>query len=338
MSKILIISDAWVPQINGVVTTLSNIYDQGKQNKDTVTIVHPGTFGFTVKNDYPNLSFFHVKVDLIKNFIFNNFDHIHIATPETCLGYQFLRACRKFHVPFTCAYHTKFPEFLDANYHIPTAIGWRWISHVLKDADNIITTTTSMVEELKGKISNTNITPWTRGVNRDVFKVGDRCNNIRKICGSPIIISVGRISTEKGLEDFCKVTLGERATKIIIGDGPDKPWLEKKYPDVMFIGYQTADQLVKWYQSADCFVFTSKKDTFGAVMLEAMACGTPIAAYPVTGPIDIIKNGMNGWLDNDIGVAIQKCLDIDRKKVYNESIQFSWAECYQQFKNALVKR
>ena len=99
MSKILIISDAWVPQINGVVTTLSNIYDQGKQNKDTVTIVHPGTFGFTVKNDYPNLSFFNVKVDLIKNFIFNNFDHIHIATPETCLGYQFLRSCRKFHVP-----------------------------------------------------------------------------------------------------------------------------------------------------------------------------------------------------------------------------------------------
>lgn len=336
MAKILIVSDAWIPQTNGVVTTLQGICKEAHSQGDIVTVVHPGTFGITLSRPYPNVSLFYIPSAKLKKYITQDFDYIHIATPETCLGYLFLQVCKQYQIKYTCAYHTKFPEFLKMNYNFPLPLGWSWVRHVLKNSHNIITTTPSMVKELENQISNKLICPWVRGVDHTVFTPGDRNNPIRKICGYPIVITVARISPEKGLEDFCKSKLGERATKIIIGDGPDKTMLQKKYPDVTFVGYQSGQELIQWYQAADCFVFTSKKDTLGAVMLEAMACGTPIAAYPVTGPKDIIINGINGYVADSLTTAIEKCLDIDRQTVYNTSIQFSWSECYKQFKNLLI--
>ena len=338
MARILIVSDAWHPQTNGVVTTLANICVQAKSQNDTVTLIHPGTFGKKIVKSYPNLSIYHIPEYQILSYLDEEYDHVHIATPETCLGSHFVKTCNKYKLNYTTAYHTKFPEFLQANYFLPTMFGWAWINYVLKNSMNIITTTPSMVNELQQKIQNQKIIPWIRGVDHVKFQQKVDLDNVRKMCGHPIVITVGRISPEKSIEDFCKCQFGERQTKIVIGDGPDKDYLAKKYSDVIFVGYQKHEELIQWYQAADCFVFTSKKDTLGAVMLEAMACGTPVAAYPVTGPIDIIKNGVNGWTADDLEFAVKKCLDIDRNSVYNESLKFSWAESYVQFKNALTKK
>lgn len=332
--KILLVTDAWHPQINGVVTTLSNLVKQAKLNGDKIHVYHPGR----CKIRFPLPFYPEIKVGLANPFHVRKllkkqkWDHIHIATPEGSLGITFARTCRRLNIPFSTSCHTKFPEFINARFpFISVDIGWKWMKHVYRDSTHILTTTETMKKELTNHGFKQKIYSWSRGVDRTIFKP-NADNTSSKI---KTLLYVGRISHEKNIEDFCKLDI-QNTTKIAVGDGPQLKELKKRYPDVLFVGYKHGKELAKYYASADVFVFPSKSDTFGVVILEAMACGTPTAAYPVTGPIDIIRNGVNGYIRDNLYDSVKHCLTIDRKRVIMESEKWSWETCYQQFTKILL--
>lgn len=336
MSKILLITDAWHPQVNGVVTTLSNLVEQAKKNGDTVYVYHPKrcTIRFPLWF-YPEIEIgipnpLHIRKLLKKQ----KWDHIHIATPEGSLGMSFSRVCRRLNVPFSTSCHTKFPEFINAKWSlVSTDLGWKWMKYLYKGTSIILTTTDSMVQELRDKGFTQNIQPWSRGVDRSIFYPETKDVLQRtKIT----ILCVSRVSAEKGLDDFCSINM-PNAHKILVGDGPYLDTLKKKYSDVTFAGMKRGDELADYYRKATVFVFPSKTDTFGVVNIEALACGTPVAAYPVTGPKDIIEEGINGYMSENLSEAIRKCIYLDRELVYNSSIKWSWENCYKQFSEILLK-
>ena len=336
MSKILLITDAWHPQVNGVVTTLSNLVDQAKKNGDIIHVYHPRRCAVRFPlPSYPEIEIgipnIWVVYKLIKR---QKWDHIHIATPEGPLGMTFATVCRWAKMPFSTSCHTKFPEFVNAKWPwIKTAWGWQWMKHIYRGSTRILTTTASMVAELKGHGFTQDIFARTRGVNREIFNPDNRTE---MICGKPVLVCVSRISYEKNLDAFCSL-IYDNATKIVVGDGPYLKELKSKYPDVIFVGKKSGKDLADYYRQADVFVFPSVADTFGVVNIEALACGTPVAAYPVTGPIDIIEQGINGYLDNNLVTAIDKCLALDRSVVHQSSLKWTWENCYTQFKFILMK-
>jgi glycosyltransferase involved in cell wall biosynthesis len=334
MSKILLITDAWHPQVNGVVTTLSNLVKQAREHGDIVYVYHPKRckirfslwFYPEIEIGIPNP--FQIRKLLKKQ----KWDHIHIATPEGTLGIAFSRTCRRLKIPFSTSCHTKFPEFINAKWNfISVELGWKWMKHVYNGTTTILTTTDSMVQELKDKGFTQDIQSWTRGVDRSIFypEEQDKNRNITLLC-------VSRVSPEKGLDDFCSIKI-PNAQKILVGDGPYLQTLKKKYPDVLCAGKKTGKELGDYYRKATVFVFPSKTDTFGVVNIEALACGTPVAAYPVTGPKDIIEEGVNGYLSDDLSEAVQKCLDLNRESVYISSKKWTWENCYKQFSDILLK-
>lgn len=336
MSKILLITDAWHPQTNGVVTTLSNLVDQARKNGDIIHVYHPGRCKIRFKLwFYPEIEIgipnpYQVR-KLLKR---QKWDHIHVATPEGTLGISFIRWCRKLNIPFSTSCHTKFPEFVNAKWSfIPVRLGWNWMLRIYKGSSIILTTTDSMVQELKDKGFTQDIRSWTRGVDRTIFYPEKRDPNT---VSNVTLLCVSRVSFEKGLDDFCSIDMSN-SQKILVGDGPYLEELKKKYPDVLFVGKKTGKELGDYYRRATVFVFPSKADTFGVVNIEALACGTPVAAYPVTGPKDIIEESVNGYLDENLTVAIQKCLYLDRESVYNSSKKWTWENCYKQFSEILLK-
>lgn len=336
MTKILLITDAWHPQVNGVVTTLSNLVDQAKKNGDTVHVYHPRrcTIRFSLWF-YPEIEIgipnpFHIRKLLKKQ----KWDHIHIATPEGSLGIAFARTCRRLGIPFSTSCHTKFPEFVNAKWSfISIDLGWKWMRYLYKGTSTILTTTDSMVQELKDRGFTQDIRSWTRGVDRSIFYPEKRDPNA---VTNVTLLCVSRVSHEKGLDDFCSIDM-PNAQKILVGDGPYLEELKKKYPDVIFVGKKTGKELGDYYRRATVFVFPSKTDTFGVVNIEAMACGTPVAAYPVTGPKDIIEEGVNGYTSENLEEAAQKCVYLDRESVYISSHKWTWENCYRQFCGILLK-
>jgi glycosyltransferase involved in cell wall biosynthesis len=188
-----------------------------------------------------------------------------------------------------------------------------------------------MKKELEDK-GFSNLAVWNRGVDRKFF-TPKRRDKIKHLV--PVMLCVSRASVEKGLDDFCGLKLPGK--KILVGDGPYLEELKQKYPTVTYLGYKQGDELADAYANADVFVFPSKSDTFGVVMLESMASGTPIAAYPVTGPIDIVRNGINGYTDDDLEVAIRYALYVDRKKVRSASRAYEWDACTKTFLDNLTR-
>jgi len=335
MSKILLITDAWKPQTNGVVTTLTNLVQQAKLNGDKIHVFHPGR----CKIRFPLPGYSEITIGIVMPWVVRKllkkqkWDHIHIATPEGALGIAFARTCRKLNISFSTSCHTKFPEFVNSRCSfVPIELGWRWMRHVYRDSTNILTTTNTMVNELKSWGFTQDIRSWTRGVDTSVFNpIGREAFD----CKNPLLVCVSRVSHEKGLDDFCNIDY-PNAKLVIVGDGPYRKELERKYPHVYFPGMLKGEALAKWYRQADCFVFPSKADTFGVVMIESMACGTPVAAYPVTGPIDVIQQGVTGYMNDDLKTAVEHCLLLDRDQVYKASKHYTWEECYRQFKEILL--
>jgi len=330
--KILIVTDAW-RQINGVVTTLENLNRTLTDMKYDVDFLNYDDADYTCNMPfYPEVKLAWVKQYVIKRKV-DWADSVHIATPEGPIGFKTLRYCVKNKIPFTTGYHTKWPEFVRARLPIPTSLTYAYMRWLHKHSKNILVPTQTVVDELRLK-GFCNLVVWTRGVDRTIFNPGSRT---KLICGKPLLLCVTRVSHEKGLDDFCKLVY-PGATKIIVGDGPYRAELEVKYPDVIFTGVKRGRDLADYYANADVFVFPSKSDTFGVVMIESMACGTPVAAFPVTGPLDVIRHGVTGAMDNNLNTAIDTCLTLDRKKVYNNSLEWSWEKCAVQFINSLTKK
>jgi glycosyltransferase involved in cell wall biosynthesis len=232
---------------------------------------------------------------------------------------------------YNTAYHTKFPEGIKAILGIPEFVTWPLIRWFHSNSNCVLTTTPSMVKQLHDKGFVKNIKPWTRGIDRDIFKPAKRFNQATK----PVMLNVSRVSAEKNLDAFYGMPV--EGTKIQVGDGPKLEYYKKRYPDVHFVGAKRGKELANYYQQADVFVFPSKWDTFGLVQIEAMACGTPVAAYPVQGPVDVIDNNVTGVMDNDLVVATNKALELDREKVYTGSIKWSWERAWEIFRDNLVK-
>ena len=331
MSKILIITDNLPDQINGVVTTYKNIEAYAVRDGYTIDYIHPGRYRYV---DLPKYN--EVKIALPWNMGEEIEkicpDYIHIAT-EGPLGLYARRYLTVHGHRYNTAYHTKFPEGLKSLFGVPENLSWPIIRWFHKNSNRVLTTTKSMVDELKSHGFSNNVISWTRGVDRDIFYPDYQPTQ----CSKPLLVCVSRVSKEKNLEAFFELDY-PNATKIMVGDGPMLETYKQQYTDVHFVGAKRGSELAHYYQNADCFVFPSRWDTFGLVMIEAMACGTPVAAYPVQGPLDVIDQDETGIMDEDLAIAVKKCLYLDREQVYTKSIKWSWQNAWDIFKDNLIEK
>jgi glycosyltransferase involved in cell wall biosynthesis len=325
--KIAIITDTW-DAVNGVVTTFRHVIEELKIRGHEILIIEPSMFKTISAPRYKEIK---LAYDLwkIKKYL-NEFnpDAIHIVT-EGPIGLAARFYCRFGKIPHNSSYHTKFPEYLEVYYYIPKRLGYYILKLFHKFSSRVLVPSKTIKQELEEYNFKNNILIWSRGVDKSIFKPKQRIKNERKI-----LLSVSRVSIEKNLDAFCSIQTDAR--KILVGDGPYLDTLKKKYSDVEFVGYKFGEELAAYYLMADVFVFTSKTDTYGVVMLEAIACGTPIAAFPVTGPIDIITE-KSGVMDEDINKAIEKCYALSRDDVFLCSEHFSWKNTADIFEKALVK-
>jgi glycosyltransferase involved in cell wall biosynthesis len=255
---------------------------------------------------------------------------VHIAT-EGPLGLSARRFCLKSGLPFTTSYHTQFPQYLRARFPIPLGASYRALRWFHGAAARCMVSTASVRQDLAAH-GFENLATWRRGVDTEMFKPYPKDS---LTLPRPIAAYVGRVAVEKNIDAFLKMAW--TGSKVVIGDGPERARLEKQYPHATFIGYRFGEDLAKNLAAADIMVFPSRTDTFGLVNLEAMACGIPVAAYPVTGPIDVVEDGVTGALDLDLAVAARRALDIDPKACRERALKSGWDVCSREFESNLER-
>ena len=325
--NIVIVSDAWLPQVNGVVRTLATVRDELTAMGHRVEVIGPDRFRSLPCPTYPEirLALFPGRrlaraVDALQPCA------IHIAT-EGPLGYAARRYCRKNGYPFTTALHTRFPEYLEARLGVPPA----WVYAVMRwfhrPAARVMVATPSLRDELATR-GFCNLAAWTRGVDLALFRPRPEARE-RATGPRPHWLYVGRVAVEKNIAAFLELPLP--GTKIVVGDGPQLPELKRRHPEARFVGARFGEALAEAYAAADVFVFPSRTDTFGLVLLEALASGVPVAAYPVTGPIDVIDGAPVGVLDEDLGRAAQAALKIPAAACRAHAMRFGWRASAEQF-------
>lgn len=323
--RIVIVTDAWYPQTNGVVTTLSKTAECLKKMGHDVLLITPQPFKTIPLPTYKSirLALFAKKRVFAMLDEFNP-DAIHIAT-EGPLGLVARKFCKKRGLKFTTAYHTQFPYYVRLRLPIPLSISYAILRRFHSSAQRTMVPTESQRRELL-QWGFKNVVIWSRGVDIDLFKPGDKAFIQDK---RPVSMFVGRVAVEKNIEAF--LSLDIPGSKYVVGDGPDRRSLHNKYPDVKFIDFKYGEELAKYVAAADVFVFPSRTDTFGLVMLEAMACGVPVAAYPVTGPIDVVVHNETGILDDDLGKAMLEALHLKPQAARRYALNHSWLAATQQF-------
>ena len=329
--RILIVSDAWFPQVNGVVRTLSVVADKLTAMGDTVEVIGPDRFRNLPMPGYAEIRLAIAPKRRLAQLVADFAPEIiHIAT-EGPLGWAMRGLCRRNKWPFTTAFHTRFPEYLEARTRIPADWSWRMMRRFHEAGDGTFAATASLRQEL-AKRGFTKIRAWTRGVDLERFNPASR--DEWPGLPRPVFLYAGRVAIEKNIEAFLKLDLP--GSKVVVGDGPALPALRQKFPEVTFTGYRENGALARSYAGADVFVFPSRTDTFGLVLLEALAAGTPVAAFPVTGPIDVITDERIGALDEDLRAACLKALNCDRSLARRHAEAWSWDACVAQFRAALV--
>lgn len=330
MKKILIITDNLQDQINGVVTTYKNIEHHALLDGYHVDYLDPGRFRYVdcPKYNQIKIAWPYKMGQKIKEIAP---DHIHIAT-EGPLGLWARVHLTKHGIRYNTAYHTRFPEGLKKIINIPESVSWSYLRWFHKHCGKILVPTESIKHELQDKGFTNEIVSWTRGVDRNIFMPqADKKVNVEQ----PLLVCVSRVSKEKSLELFFEMQY-PGARKVMVGDGPMLEEYKERYTDVHFVGFKTGEELVKYYANADVFVFPSSWETFGIVMIEAMACGTPVAAFPTTGPIDIIDQGITGYMDLNLTTAVKHCLELDRTQVESYSQKWDWKNAWEIFRDNLV--
>lgn len=330
--KILLVTDAWEPQMNGVVRTLSQTMANLTAMGHTVEVIAPSDGYWTMPlPTYPDIRLApFAKRDVERRIVRFAPEAIHIAT-EGPLGQAARAFCLKWGVAFTTSYHTKFPEYIKARFpFIPISWPYKFVRDFHNSGGRVMVTTPSMVEFLDGK-GFKNLAPWARGVDLDIFNPLRRNapEDVYKGLPRPIFVNVGRIAVEKNIEAFLELDLP--GSKVVVGHGPQEEALKKKYPDAHFLGSKFGEDLARYFADADVFVFPSKTDTFGLVIIEAMATGTPVAAYPVTGPIDIVPGSGGGLLDDDLKTACLGALDCSREAAAVHAQNYSWLAVTEKF-------
>lgn len=340
--RIAIATDAWSPQVNGVVRTLEMTVKLLRERGHDVHMLTPDQF-----RTLPCPGYSEIRLAVAPRFIVRKQlsqikpDIVHIST-EGPIGWSTRRWCMANDVPFTTAFHTRFPDYASVRTGLSPDFFWPMMRRFHAPSLAVLVATPRLMDELAGRgIAHTR--PWTRGIDTEIFRTGLAPHPMLADLPRPILLSVGRIAVEKNLESFLDANV--EGTKVIVGDGPAKAEFQQKYPDAVFTGSLSGNELAQAYAAADVFVFPSKTDTFGLVMIEALACGVPVAGYPVPGPLDIIgPNGRGvfdqlanpvGAVDESIEAAITRALGCSRQSIGTFGAGFTWDNAADQFLEAL---
>ena len=329
--KVLIVTDAWAPQINGVVRTLEML------GRDLRSMGHEARYATPEgRLTIPMPTYSEIRLSLFPRRSLEREireyspDAIHIATEGT-LGLSARAICLKYGLPFTTSFHTRFPEYVHARFSfISEERVYRFLRWFHGPATSMMVATPSLKRELE-EHGFKNIRLWSRGVDVERFRPMEGTSPPYP---RPVFLYVGRVAVEKNVEAFLELDLP--GTKVVVGDGPARATLERKFPDAKFLRQKTGEDLIAAYASSDVFVFPSRTDTFGLVVLEALACGTPVAAYPVQGPRDVVGDAPVAALDDDLATACRRALTIDRKACRAFALTRSWKNCTRQFLSNLA--
>lgn len=328
--RILIVTDAWRPQVNGVVRTLTETMRELQGFGHQVEMITPEAFHTLPCPTYPDIRLSLFPYRKVARMIERlQPEAIHIAT-EGPLGLAARRWCRRHGKPFTTAYHTRFPEYIQARTRLPLSISYAWMRRFHNASSAVMAPTQSIVSALQAR-GFENVVLWSRGVDTALFTPGERERLVES--APPRFVYIGRVAVEKNIQAFLDLDLP--GSKWVVGDGPLLAKLKKAHPEVYFAGVFPQAELARFYRAADVFVFPSLTDTFGLVLLEAMACGTPVAAFPVAGPLDVVGDSGAGVLDQDLRAACLQALNIDRAHVRQVAERFSWQAAARQFERHL---
>ncbi|MCH9698848.1 MAG: glycosyltransferase family 1 protein [Gammaproteobacteria bacterium] len=330
--RIAIITDAWHPQINGIVTTLVNTVQELIKLDHTVQVFDSAPFKTIACPGYPHFKLAFLCGPRLRPLIEQfNPDAIHIAT-EGPVGFAARRYCHHKGYRYTTSLHSHYPEYLKLRVGFPPIISHAYMRWFHRKSSGIMVATESLKSQFQKK-GYRNFRSWTLGVNTDLFRPGDKSflNDQR-----PIFIYAGRLAVEKNVEDFLQLDLP--GTKYVIGDGPLYDTLKQKYSNARFVGYKTGLELTHYLAAADVFVFPSKTDTFGLVLLEALACGVPVATYPVPGPNDVIRDSKVGQLNTNLQTAALTCLTLNPHDCRQYALNYSWQQSAKAFINNLIEK
>ena len=328
--KILIATDAWLPQTNGVVSTLRHTVAALEAQQHLVELITPAQFRTLPCPSYPEIRLSLFPGSAVQQSI-ERFDPdaIHIAT-EGPIGVATRRLCVARGMPFTTSYHTQFPEYVRSRMPVPLNWSYAAMRRFHGAAARCMVSTASMQERLEAR-GFRRLVRWQRGVDTALFH--PRPKNFLTLA-RPIAMYVGRLATEKNVDAFLKMAW--RGTKVVVGDGPDRARLQLRYPDAAFRGFRYGEDLARHLASADVMVFPSITDTFGLVNLEAMACGVPVAAFPVPGPIDVVEDGVTGALDWDLAAAARRAVKLAPEACRARAESSDWQASTRQFAANLV--
>lgn len=330
--SIAIVTDAWLPQVNGVVRTLETTCKVLRDWGHEVTVISPDQYHSIPAPTYPEIRLALTWPGSVGRALKRIApDAVHIAT-EGPLGVAARNYCVRRKVPFTTAYHTQFPDYIARRTGLPSKMFWPFIRWFHRPAERILVATDTIRAELREQ-RLTHLAHWSRGVDLDCFTPDAPPPPEYAGLKGPIMLYVGRVAVEKNIEAFLGCSYP--GSKVVVGDGPARESLEKKFPEALFLGKRAGRELAGCYAGADVFVFPSKTDTFGLVMIEALACGTPVAAYPVPGPIDVLDH-RSGAMCDQIERAIDAALLCERKQCAEYGAGFSWEAATRQFLSALV--
>jgi glycosyltransferase involved in cell wall biosynthesis len=322
--RILVITDAWRPQVNGVVHTLEAVARAMPEAGASMEFLTPQGFRTAPMPTYREIRLALASPwDVEKRIDAVAPDHIHIAT-EGPLGLTARRLCLMRNVVFTTSYHTRFPEYLHARTRFPLGLSYAALRSFHNASAGLMASTQRLADELTARGFRKPMI-WSRGVDHELFRPRESILDLPR----PIFLYVGRVAPEKNIEAFLSLDLP--GTKVVVGDGPARAGLEAAFPAARFLGMKRGEELAGLYASADVFVFPSLTDTFGIVLREALACGVPVAAYPVQGPIDIIGDSSAGVLSDDLRAACLAALDIPRDAARALSSRYTWRASAEQF-------
>lgn len=332
--RIIIVSDAAPPQVNGVVRTLQQLMSNLEGLGHQITFISPDQFRTVAMPGYREIRLALLPGRKMARMIDAAKPHaIHIAT-EGPLGLAARRYCLRRGFPFTTSFHTRFAEYLNARTGIPVSWGYAFLRRFHCPAEELMVATTSLQTELSVRGFGTPRI-WSRGVDTSLFHPAASPDEAHYIgLPRPVWLNVGRVAVEKNIAAFLDLDLP--GTKMVVGEGPELEVLKARYPEVHFTGALFGKELAEAYAAADCFVFPSRTDTFGLVILEALACGTPVAAYPVQGPLDVIGASPAGVLSEDLRAACLQALEISRETARAHALRFSWKICTRQFLSNLA--
>lgn len=335
-TKILLVTDAWEPQVNGVVRTLANTMRELKAMGCEIEVISPADY----KHTFPLITYSEIRLapgnrgDVEDRFLAFAPDAVHIAT-EGPLGWDARAVCLKHKFPFTTSYHTQFPEYVTARFPwIPLWAGYRFM-HAFHDKSGRVMVATPTMQDVLRLQGFRNTAIWSRGVDVELFHPSKRGidGGLFKDLPKPVLAYVGRVSVEKNIEAFLRLDLP--GSKVVVGDGPAREELQAKYPEAHFAGPKFGDELARYYADADVFVFPSFTDTFGLVILEAAATGTPVAGYVAPGPKDILPGTGAGVVDMDLQKACLEALKLKRDDARALAERYSWRACAEEFRRNL---